>query len=120
VELHCASVEKQGELWMIDLYWHVAGRPDRDYTVFVHGLDAGGNAVQQNDYPPIGGNYPTSAWQRGQNLVDRHTLPTDPPIDAVAVGLYTSDAGRLPVTQDGDPVPNDSIVLPLQEASCLP
>ncbi len=119
--LACASIARgEGEI-AIDLFWHVEAAPAHDYTVFLHGLDAGGEMVAQNDGPPLGGRYPTSLWRPGQNLSDHHTLPANPAITAVAVGLYRPDTGdRLPVTQDGQPVPDGRIVLPLAATDCLP
>ncbi len=114
-QLRCASVEQQGDQVVIDLYWHVLGPADRDYTVFVHGLDEQGTMVAQNDGPPLNGNYPTSFWQRGQNLVDRHTLPAG--VQTIEIGLYTPDAGRLAVIHDGKPA---SIHLPVKSTECHP
>lgn len=121
VELRCASLapSPDGERLNIDLYWHTTGQPATDLTVMVHGLDQNGVMIEQHDALPLDGNYPASLWRSGQNLVDFHSLPNNPALSAVAVGLY-NDAGRLPVTQDGLPVPENRIVLPIAEQPCTP
>ncbi|NLX11558.1 MAG: hypothetical protein GXY36_18080 [Chloroflexi bacterium] len=117
VELRCASVEPQGDQLSITLYWRVRERVDRDLTVMVHGLDAAGNLIEQNDRPPLGPDYPAPFWQSGQTLVDRHTLPANPDLDAIAIGLYSAE-GRLRVTHNGDAVPDDRILLPIEARTC--
>ncbi len=118
IQLRCADVQPQGDQVVIHLYWHVTKPVGQDLTVFVHGLDAQGAMIEQNDGPPLAGDYPSSRWRSGQNLVDRHTLSADPALAAVAVGLYSADMDRLPVTQNGAPVPDDAIVLPLEAVTC--
>ncbi len=120
IELWCASVAPDGDQLAIKLYWH-SSAPSPDVVAFVHGLDANGDLVEQNDAPLLNGNYPPPLWLPGQNLVDEHTLPFNPDIASVAVGLYMPDDGsRLGVTQGGQPVPDNRIVLPVTEASCQP
>jgi hypothetical protein len=119
VELWCSSVEQQGETLHLSLYWHVRKPPGEDLVVFVHGLDAQGNLIAQNDAPPLEGFYPATLWRDGQNLEDRHTLPADPAIVSIGVGLHTlASPQRLPVTRHGEPVANDYIVLPAAPAAC--
>lgn len=119
VELVCVNVRREGTAINIDLGWHVLKTPAQDVTVFVHGLDGAGNPAQQNDAPPLGLDYPASLWQPGQNLMDHHTLPWDDSVQSVAIGLYTPDH-RLTVTQNGQPVPDDRVILPLDENTCSP
>jgi hypothetical protein len=119
VELRCASIETEGDQLKVNLYWHVNQSPEHELVVFVHGRDAQGNLIEQNDSPPLAGNYPATHWQSGQNLVDHHVLAADPAIHEVAVGLYHVDNGRLHVTEDGTPVPDDTIVLPVHAETCL-
>lgn len=117
VELACAAVRREGDTLHIDLGWRVLQTPEQDVTVFVHGLGADGQPVKQNDAPPLGLDYPASLWQPGQSLLDRHTLPWDDTIEAVAIGLYTPEQ-RLTVTHDGQPVPDNRVLLRLDENSC--
>jgi hypothetical protein len=118
VELRCASVAQNDQTLDITLYWHVTRAPGADLTVLVHGLDAGGTLIAQNDSPPLGQDYPSRYWRSGQTLVDQHTLPASPALNAVAVGLYTPDGARLTVTHSGQPVPDNRVILPIVERNC--
>jgi hypothetical protein len=109
-----------GDQLPVDLFWHSVA-PSPDVVAFIHGLDAEGNMVEQNDAPLLGGNYPPSLWLPGQNMVDHHTLPLNPTITSIALGLYMPGEGmRLTATQGGQSVPDNRIVLPVAEASCQP
>jgi len=98
------------------LYWQAERSLDRNWTVFVHLLDGGGNLVAQHDSQPRDGHYPTSVWDRGEVVDDPHrlTLPTNLPDGSyrVVVGWYSLESGqRLPVLDSqGNPV-GDSIPL---------
>ena len=93
-----------GETLTVTLYWQPqTASPMRDYTVFVHMLGpvnpASGTPVWVgHDSPPLGNSYPTSRWQQGEVIVDRHelTLPAEMPagIYPLEVGLYDPKAGE--------------------------
>jgi len=75
----------------VTLRWHALKKPERDYTVFVHVLDAQGALMAQQDSPPRDGNYPTSLWDPGEVIDDPHPLsfPVQPG-QQLEVGLYTA------------------------------
>ncbi|MFI5267303.1 MAG: ArnT family glycosyltransferase [Chloroflexota bacterium] len=84
----------------VDLTWAASAQPSKDYTVFVHVLDASGKVVAQADSQPRGGDFPTSVWQAGDRIDDSYALQAPP-------GRYTVEAGMydLPTLQRlGDPV----------------
>lgn len=94
------------------LTWQCRGVIDRDYTVFVHLLDAA-NTIggRQHDGPPDGGAEPTTSWVRGQWITDRHVIPipanTPPGAYRLEVGLYRRSGEqfvRLPLATGGDAV----------------
>jgi hypothetical protein len=88
----------------LTLYWRARATPDRDYTVFVHALDANGTIIAQVDRQPQNGNYPTSIWDAGEQVRDDYALAIPPrkTVERIVVGLYRADTGeRLPVG-DGD------------------
>ncbi len=118
IELWCTSVTENAAEYDIDLYWHITQPMDQDYTLFIHGLDRDNQILEQNDAVPLHGDYPTSFWLPGQTLVDSYTLPRDPNIQQIAVGLYHADEPRLVVTKSGQPVPDDRILLPLVPMDC--
>ena len=90
-----------GDLMTVTLHWTADAPDGRDYTVFVHLLDAAGQLVAQSDGQPRAGMYPTSIWSGGEHIVDEHALilPASlPPGDySIRVGLYDAASGaRLP------------------------
>ena len=105
-----------GEQLPIALYWRVEEGLGRDYQVFLHLVAEDEKIVGQGDGPPLGGDYPTSYWEAGETLVDRHVVGVQPGAPAgrydVYVGLYDLASGeRLPlVGPDGAPV-GDRVLL---------
>jgi hypothetical protein len=104
----------------LTLYW----RPDQaipaDYTVFVHLVDQDGvPVVPPADAPPLGGDWPTSAWVPGQPVVDERliALPPDRPPDccSIRLGWYDPATGaRLAAFRpDGTPWEENAVVLRL-------
>jgi hypothetical protein len=56
--------------------------------------------VISGDSQPVGGNYPTSAWQPGDVIGDVHPLSagSELKIPRASIGLYRLDTGeRLPI-----------------------
>ena len=104
-----------GEPLRMTLYWHPTATLNRDYTVFIHVRDATGETVAGWDTMPRQNTYPTTAWQAGQTVDDRHVVPLDlaPGEYHVALGLYHLASGqRLPVYGlDEEPVADASILL---------
>ncbi len=98
-----------GDQLLLTLYWQSIARFERDYTVFVHVLDAGGKIVAQADRQPQDGNYPTSMWDPGEQVKDGYEFALPRPGEyRVEIGIYRQDTGeRLPVSgggSDGDHV----------------
>jgi len=119
VELWCASAALAGDQVRVDLYWHVLQPSLPGLRTFVHGLDAAGNLVAQADAPPLNGDYAPSDWLPGQTLTDTYFLPNDPPITQIALGLYIPERERLPLTQGGQAVAENRVILPLEARNCL-
>src|SRR5437867_460538 len=82
------------------------GKPVRDYTAFVHVLDAQNQIVAQEDSPPRQGSYPTSLWDAGEVVDDPHPLSFGSALgQQLEIGLYTvPDLRRLPTESGGDRV----------------
>lgn len=79
----------------LTLFWRAEGQPAADYTVFVHLLNEQGEVAGQADSPPAAGAYPTSLWDAGETVVDRHALPDLPPGRyELKVGLYRPETGE--------------------------
>jgi hypothetical protein len=66
---------KVGEDLTVILYWSALAPMDLDYTIFMHLLGPDGQVVAQHDDQPWWGMpLPTSTWQPGEALQDKHTL----------------------------------------------
>lgn len=107
IELVGYDTDPQDQELSVTLHWRCQQPPNADYTVFVHLLDAGGQVVAQHDSQPRDGAYPTSIWDVGEVVQDRHvlSLPSDLPGGRylLRVGLYLLETGeRLPVEGNGD------------------
>jgi hypothetical protein len=106
-----------GSVITLTLYWQGLDSMDKDYTVFVHLLDASGQFQGQHDGPPLGGARPTSGWLPGEYLRDVHPIEVaanaPPGAFAIEVGMYLlATSERLPVA--GTPGETSVIVERLQ------
>ncbi len=99
---------RPGDEATVRVTWQALAPLPKDYSVFVHLVDADGFTVAQRDTMPLGGRAPTSRWQPGQIIEDRYVVEIPPtaytPTHAQwAVGLYDHSSGeRLPLHEDGD------------------
>jgi hypothetical protein len=98
------SVVRPGEPVTVTLYWQATDGPTQmSHTVFTHLLGpakADGSTVwAQHDGPPLGNSYPTTRWDQGEIIVDRHTftVPADAPSGTfqIEAGLYTPERGGV-------------------------
>jgi hypothetical protein len=108
-----------GDILQLTLGWRYvaadSGSSMPPRKVFVHLAAADGTPTAQHDGEPAAGIRPTTAWQPGEVIQDRHgvLLPPDMPPGEyrLIVGLYDALTGaRLPVTLAGQPQ-GDSLVL---------
>lgn len=122
LRLNRAAVEpltvNAGETLTVALEWEALARVGEDFTILVHLLDpaAPDRPLAQGDSPPLGGRWPTSAWEPGLPFVDEHpvTLPADLPPGTyrLAVGFYRpADFSRLPVETKHATLPG-AVLLP--------
>jgi hypothetical protein len=91
------------------LQWRALRAPDRDYTVFVHALDATGKLVGQRDSQPLSGLDPTSVWQPGGIVLDSTTFAWPPTAVQIEAGLYDANTGKR-LARPGE---GDRVLLPL-------
>ena len=92
---------KPGEAVAITLFWEAMARPPTNWSVFVHVSDD--TLRGQSDGYPACGARPTSRWQRGDLIVDSHSVRIDPATPPgqypLRVGLYDSGSGqRVPAS----------------------
>jgi hypothetical protein len=81
---------RAGQPLGITLRWLDLTRQPEDYTAFIHLRDAASHTVGQADRQPTAGSFPTSAWQPGDLVVDRHSLSLPA---SLAPGRYRLVAG---------------------------
>jgi hypothetical protein len=104
-----------GDTLTLFLHWRANSQVDSDYKVLVHLVGADEHIIAQSDSAPQGGTRPTTTWQRGQVMLDEHTLtiPADAPAGeyGVYIGMYdASTMQRLPVRdEDNAPVAHDRL-----------
>jgi 4-amino-4-deoxy-L-arabinose transferase-like glycosyltransferase len=101
------AVPKPGDVLPVTLFWEALASAPEPHKISVQLLDGAGQLVAQHDAEPVSGFVPTTAWQPGQVIIDRHgiQLPDDLPADryTLAVAVYYAYSGaRLPVMINGE------------------
>lgn len=93
------DVQPAGDAVQIDLHWQPLRPLEADYTTFVQVLAPNGDKIAQSDQVAGGVYYPTSLWQPGDTLRDRHTLtlPAGAPAGPhqLLVGMYQLAGGEV-------------------------
>lgn len=92
-----------GDTVRVALHWQARSQPAEEYVISVQLLDESGKLVAQQDSPPLAGDYPTSYWQAGETVVDRHDVALPAALGAgdyslVVVVYRQSDQQRLAVS----------------------
>lgn len=91
-----------GEL-RLRLFWQALDSPSKNYTVFNHLKNSGGQIWGQFDSPPVGDAWLTSTWLPGEFIVEDRIIPisVDAPLGVydLIIGLYDpSDLTRVLIT----------------------
>lgn len=82
----------------VTLEWQSVAPVERDLTVFVHAVEPNGRLAAQSDAQPA--HYPTSLWDPGEAILDRHSLSV-PAGARLEVGLYDLASGQRLLLPDG-------------------
>lgn len=105
---------RPGEPLGVALVWQTQVALDTHYKVFVHLYAPDGTLAAQHDGEPGGDLAPTTIWQPGEGVIDRHGLliPSDllPGTYQLVVGLYQETGERLPVIVDNEVI-GDTLTL---------
>lgn len=101
-----AAVVSPGDAVPLELLWQAA--PDfaqEPLVVVVQLLDQDGQVAASLEQEPLAGRYPTSQWQPGELVRDRHALAVPdglaPGTYRLIVGLYRADDGQRLTTPSG-------------------
>lgn len=96
-----------GEMLISNLYWEPQTTLKSDYHIAVTLTDDAGNAWGQSDVSPFGGLYPTSAWEPGSVLRQRHELKvnagTPPGSYHLELRVYDPVSGDVLIGAGGGP-----------------
>jgi hypothetical protein len=65
---------RPGDTPELALIWHALGRQNRNWTVFIHLVDAQEQIVAEDDRPPQDDAFPMLQWVAGDWVEDRHPL----------------------------------------------
>ncbi|MDH7487172.1 MAG: hypothetical protein QHJ81_12955 [Anaerolineae bacterium] len=94
---------RPGERLSVQLYWLALRQVGRNDKAFVHLTDAEGRVIAQHDGDPGGGFTPTSRWQPGELVEDRHYVDVPPDLPAgryrLKAGLYQFEPFRNLLTE---------------------
>ncbi len=82
-----------GQEITLTLYWRALQAIPDDYTIFAHVIDPATTGIYaSSDAQPAAGSRPTSGWQQGEIIEDRHTLTVNsdapPAIYELEIGAY--------------------------------
>ncbi|HJO33011.1 MAG TPA: glycosyltransferase family 39 protein [Anaerolineales bacterium] len=110
------QAEIENDELALTLFWESIAPASVAGMVFVHLFDSSGDFVLGQDSPPRWGEYPMTAWQPGEGIVDPRRIPLSELSGgeyAVFVGAYDpAEDARLPmVDKAGNGVPNASLKL---------
>jgi hypothetical protein len=88
---------RSGATLDLTLTWYASARQVRDWVVFIHLVDRQGHVVAEANGQPRGGAFPTTQWNMGDWVEDRHQLrlPAD-----LARGAYTLRIGLYDPSQN--------------------
>jgi uncharacterized membrane protein len=110
MELRGYDAKREGSNLAVTLYWQALTAMPLDYTIFVHLVGPDGQTVAQHDGQPAWEvPLPTTTWQPGEMLQDKHLLALPPDLPAgeyhLEIGVYFwQTLERLPIVENGAPV----------------
>jgi hypothetical protein len=108
-----------GKRITLGLDWIVDADVDRDYTTFVQLFDYTGQKLEpQADGRALGGAFAPRWWRTGDAVRgDQYVIDLSQPLPAgqylIKFGLYDQDGQRMPAFDDGQPINDAAISVPL-------
>ena len=99
------NLTQTGQTLTISHIWQADDTVSYPYTLFNHLVDSAGNLITQQDDWSVGGTYPPTCWQNGEQIVDifELTLPEKMPAGEVHLifGWYSALTNQRLLTPDG-------------------
>ena len=99
------EVSREGAI-LAELRWRALRQPDGDYQVSLLLIDGEGNVVIRKDEGPAMWTRPTSSWQPGEEIIDRHGFlvpeALSPGKYKLVVRLYNPESGKALSTESGE------------------
>jgi hypothetical protein len=94
IRLHAVQTTQDGDLLEVRMYWEADREQVLDYKTSVRLLDTESNAVASDDKVTLYGFSPTTAWGKGEQILDRRWLPLQdvPPGDDYRIEVVLYDA----------------------------
>jgi hypothetical protein len=94
----------------ITLRWRAMSEPPKNYTIFIHSLDANQNMLGQHDTPF---EHPAAYWDKGEVFEQLIEVRGMSLAHSIQLGVYDPQNGQRfrALKPDGTPWPDDSIVL---------
>lgn len=78
----------------LSVTWAASAAPERDWSVFVHGVDGGGVLLAQGDQSaPVFGWRPLTTWAAGEVVRDVYTVAREPVLAELRFGFYRALPG---------------------------
>jgi 4-amino-4-deoxy-L-arabinose transferase-like glycosyltransferase len=107
------QIKAAGPSMQVCLRWVSLKETDLDYHVFIHVLDSAGTLIEQQDFVPKQGQYPTWGWVQGESIEE--CVPMEKPAGdwQIRLGMYDILTGaRLPITaRDGSTLLDGQVVI---------
>jgi hypothetical protein len=89
---------RAGDTLALALTWRARGRQNRDWTVFVHLVDARDTIGAEDNRQPRDGAFPMTQWVAGDWVEDHHSLALPPDLSpgsySLRVGLWDPSTGE--------------------------
>ena len=115
IAMQTPSIQQSDNGLELCFAWQAMVNITDSYHIFVHLLNAEGDIVDQMDFQPKDGRYPTWAWGVGEVVATCRLLPSNTDAVQIATGMYElTNLQRLALTTgDGQRQPHDRLVLTL-------
>ncbi|HEY3341246.1 MAG TPA: hypothetical protein VGK81_04470, partial [Anaerolineae bacterium] len=118
IQLQGYDLQTEGSARILAFHWLCLKQPDRDYTLFIHVLDGNGTIISQQDAQALNGAYPTSMWDKNEQIVDRRNIVLPASATVLRIGWYMPGDTRLKAFKaDGSAWPDNSVSIPLVGAA---